>query len=89
MELIRKWIGVALLLSLGSATPCAVGATYVAGPTNYHDAVRGLKAGDTLSLLTGEYRGGLKIHGLHGQPGRPIVIRGPKPGATAAAVFVA
>jgi hypothetical protein len=77
------------LCSLGSVATAALGADYAAGPANYIDIVRTLKAGDTLSLVGGEYREGLTIHNLHGNPGHPIVIRGPRPRMPAKAVFIA
>ena len=60
----------------------------VAGPADYLAVVPTLAAGDTLSLVAGEYRGGLTIHHLHGKAGRPIVIRGPAAGSGGRAIFV-
>ena len=61
--------------------------TYDATPDNYRDLVRQLRAGDTLLLAPGEYRGGLALHDLAGEPDRPITITGPADGPPA--TFVA
>ncbi|MBK6337381.1 MAG: right-handed parallel beta-helix repeat-containing protein [Betaproteobacteria bacterium] len=47
-----------------------------AGPDDYRNAVRRLRAGDTLRLAPGVYTHGLNVHRLEGAEGRPIVIRG-------------
>ncbi len=47
-----------------------------AGPDDYRDAVRRLRAGDTLRLAPGVYTHGLNVHRLEGAEGRPIVILG-------------
>lgn len=56
-------------------------------PENYRALVASLKPGDTLHLAPGEYRHGLRLHGIAGTPAAPIVIRGPAHGDPA--VFVA
>lgn len=57
--------------------------TYAAGPDNYRRLVAGLRAGDTLALAPGEYRDGLPLHNLDGEPDRPITIAGPAQGTPA------
>jgi len=61
--------------------------TYEATPENYRRLLDRLRAGDTLALAPGEYRDGLRLHNLAGEPGRPITITGPARGP--AASFVA
>ncbi len=56
---------------------------YAADPENYLRALRALGPGDTLTLRSGLYRHGLPLHDIHGDPQRPIVIRGPRAGAPA------
>lgn len=60
---------------LGSAAT-ATAAVFEAGPLDYRERLRALQPGDELRLVPGRYRDGLPLHGLHGAPGRPIVIRG-------------
>ena len=57
-------------------------ATYAGTPANYLAFLRKLQPGDTLTLAPGTYRGGLPLHGIHGAPGRPIVIRGSREAPT-------
>lgn len=76
------------LWSIALAANPALGADHVVGPADYLAAVPTLEPGDTLSLVAGEYRGGLPIRHLHGEPGRPIVVRGPASGSAGRAVFV-
>ena len=47
------------------------------GPSDYLPLLAGLRAGDHLLLAAGTYRNGLDLRGLHGAPGKPIVIEGP------------
>jgi len=54
-----------------------------AGPADYRARLRALRPGDILQLAPGEYGSGLPVHGLAGEPGRPIVIHGPASGAPA------
>jgi hypothetical protein len=63
------------LLLLAIACP-AVAAELLAGPDDYREAVRRLRAGDVLRLAPGVYTHGLNVHRLEGSEGRPIVIRG-------------
>ncbi len=63
------------LLLFAMACP-AVAAELLAGPDDYRDAVRRLRAGDVLRLAPGVYTHGLNVHRLEGAEGRPIVIRG-------------
>jgi len=58
-------------------------AQIAATPHDYVGRVKALRAGDTLRLAPGRYASGLRIHHLHGEPGRPIVIEGPEDGAAA------
>ncbi len=46
-------------------------------PDNYLSLLRQLGPGDTLALAPGVYRDTLPLHGMLGEPGRPITIRGP------------
>jgi hypothetical protein len=64
----------------------AAARTIDATPADYADRVARLQPGDTLSLGPGEYRQGLRIHGLAGTAAAPIVIRGPANGARAVLV---
>lgn len=61
--------------SLWAGTPHA--ADFHAGPSDYRSVLSRLVAGDRLRLRAGEYRNGLVLQGMHGAPGRPIVIEGP------------
>lgn len=53
-----------------------------ADPSDYRAKLAGLRPGDRLELAPGEYPG-LPIQGLHGEPGRPIEIAGPRTGPRA------
>jgi hypothetical protein len=57
-----------------AATP---GRILVGHPGNYRELLRQLGPGDTLVLEPGAYRDTLPLHGMRGEPGRPIVVRGP------------
>jgi hypothetical protein len=52
-------------------------------PENYRQLLAVLRAGDTLTLAPGEYRDGLPLHGMSGEPGRPITVSGPEHGSPA------
>jgi len=70
------------------AVPDATGRIIEVGPADYLTALGNLKAGDTLRLAPGEYDDpqgvpGLPLFDLHGEPGRPIVIEGPREGPKA------
>src|SRR5262249_59569430 len=52
-------------------------------PADYLASISKLGPGDTLALAAGDYTGGLPVHGLVGEPGRPIVIAGPRSGPPA------
>ena len=54
-----------------------------AAPDNYRHLIALLQPGDTLELSAGEYRDGLPVHHLSGEPGRPITISGPPTGPSA------
>jgi hypothetical protein len=65
-----------------ASTPAKV---YLGNPSNYLSLLRGLKAGDTLILESGDYDSpnevpGLPVLDLNGEPGRPITITGPDTG---------
>jgi hypothetical protein len=49
-------------------------------PANYRQLLSQLAPGDTLQLRAGEYRQGLPVHRLNGQPDNPILITGPEQG---------
>lgn len=53
------------------------GQALTAGPSDYQPLLTGLRTGDHLMLAAGTYLDGLDLRGLHGDPGRPIVIQGP------------
>lgn len=61
----------------------ACATTYTAGPNDYRTVLGRLGPGDTLSLQAGVYRSGLRLHGMHGDERRPIVIHGPRTGPQA------
>ena len=67
-----------LLLMLAGANVQAK--TYTADAGNYIQTLHLLSPGDTLQLEPGYYRGGLRLHGLHGEEGAPITITGPRVG---------
>ena len=54
-----------------------------ATPDNYRRIIGLLHPGDTLALSPGEYRDGLPVRNLSGEPGRPITISGPRRGVPA------
>lgn len=58
-------------------------ATIHANPETYVRLVRALRPGDVLQLDRGRYEHGLRIRDLHGAPGRPILIYGPRDGPPA------
>ena len=71
-----QWFGWLLLFAL--ACP-AVAAELRAGPDDYRDAVRRLRAGDVLRLAPGVYTHGLNVHRQEESEGRPIAThRGDK-----------
>ncbi|MFP5409365.1 MAG: hypothetical protein ACLGG6_00160 [Gammaproteobacteria bacterium] len=67
------------LLGLMMGAACA--ADYRAGPQNYRELLRQLRAGDRLLLEPGNYVRGLPLRNLAGQPGRPIIIEAADPDA--------
>lgn len=71
----------AVLLMVGPQPVRA--ATLSGNPDNYHRLLRTLKPGDNLALAPGEYLRGLRVHDLHGEPDRPIVVAGPAEGVRA------
>jgi hypothetical protein len=66
----------------GPSTPRCAAAIYRANHSNYVSRVARLKAGDTLDLEAGTYKG-LTIKGLHGTAFAWIVITGPSSGPPA------
>lgn len=76
------------VLMLAASAPASVlgGEEVWADPGDYRQAVRTLRAGDVLRLRPGVYRQGLTLHGMVGEDGDPIEIRGPLAGDPA--VFV-
>jgi hypothetical protein len=54
-----------------------------ATPASYTSELGMLGPGDLLQLAAGTYTQGLPLQGLHGEPGRCIVIEGPASGPTA------
>jgi len=74
-------MGLFLLCLCGTVSAMAQELT--AGPGDYRVTLRALAPGDTLRLAPGSYAGGLPLHGLRGEPKRPIVISGPASGAPA------
>ncbi len=67
---------VALLLH---ASPAAAAELKVASDEELRAAVARLRAGDTLLVAPGEYRGGLSLRGLEGTAKAPTVIAGSDP----------
>ncbi len=59
------------------AAGLAQAADYHAGPPDYRAFLPRLVAGDRLLLRAGDYRHGLLLKGLAGEPGQPIEIAGP------------
>jgi hypothetical protein len=72
---------VGALLLCGFSAVDAGAADYSAGTSDYRAAVARLRAGDTLHLAAGVYRGGLDLHGLVGTSAMPIAIVGSTEGA--------
>jgi len=70
-----------LLIAVFPANVCCQIIT--AGPVDYAGYLPGLKPGDTLSLHSGIYTGGLKIKNRNGSSALPIVISGPEKGEPA------
>jgi|GEM_PF-922353 len=62
------------LTALATGAPAG---TIRATPADYKAKVAALKPGDTVVLVAGEYRGLLRLVGLHGEPNAPITIQGP------------
>ena len=73
----RSLASFAMLAALAVVSFAVAASTYDATPENYRDLIRQLRAGDTLLLAAGEYRDGLPLHDLAGEPDRPITISGP------------
>jgi hypothetical protein len=70
-------------LGLAGLTGQALATEYSAGPEDYRGILPRLVAGDRLMLRAGDYRHGLALRGLAGEPGRPVRIEGPATGAPA------
>src|SRR6266508_1810770 len=69
------------LLAAGDTGATSV---YRGTPDNYRRLITLLGPGDTLALSAGDYRDGLPVHHLSGEPGRSITISGPRRGRPAA-----
>lgn len=65
------------IFSCGVGARLAHAADFSAGPQDYREFLPRLVAGDRLLLRAGDYERGLPLHGLHGEPGHPIIIEGP------------
>jgi hypothetical protein len=65
---------------LSHIIPVQSAATYIANPGNYLSRLRTLHPGDSLQLMSGDYRAGLPVHNLRGTPEAPITISGPEDG---------
>jgi hypothetical protein len=82
----RHLTAIAAFLAVAVAAPVAAPRDATAdelvraNPENYLRLLAKLTPGQTLELEAGEYRGGLPIHRLNGEPGKPIVVSG-VPGA--------
>ena len=74
-------------LAIHAFSTLALAETVRANPQTYASLLRRLQPGDVLQLEPGRYEQGLRIHDLHGTPGSPIVVRGPRDGDPA--IFVA
>ena len=82
-----RWLLFALALAGWPAIGPALAVEHVGTPADYLGWLPRLRPGEVLRLEPGTYAGGLPIHSMHGEPGRPIVIAGP-PGPLPA-VFIA
>ena len=71
-----------LLATLVLAQGGTFAETVAATPSNYAGLLPKLRPGDTLELAPGRYTNGLRLHGLNGAAGDPIVIRGNRDAAT-------
>ena len=71
------------VLGLALSPTLLFGTDYTGTPDSYLERLRQLQAGDRLLLQPGQYRDGLKIHGLQGTAGAQIAIQGPASGAPA------
>ncbi|HKA45002.1 MAG TPA: hypothetical protein VKF40_23670 [Burkholderiales bacterium] len=70
----RRWTA---LIAFALA-PAGAAETYSGAPADYLSLLKKLQPGDTLTLAAGDYTGGLPVHNLVGQRGKPIVIAGPR-----------
>ncbi len=69
--------GLIALLGFSDGPGQAAAETFTATPANYLSFLDKLKPGDRLMLQAGSYRRGMILKGLHGEPGKAIVITGP------------
>src|SRR5262245_51698342 len=83
----RSLICVVVAAAFVAAGGAAAESTYRSDPANYRRVLPLLAPGDTLALSAGEYRDGLPLLDLSGEPGRPISISGPPEGPRA--IFLA
>lgn len=61
----------------------SAGTVHRGNPSTYRDLLLTLRPGDTLSLETGTYTDGLRLHNVHGTLGAPVTIAGPALGPRA------
>lgn len=71
--------GAGLVLLLGLTRGSGAQETRVGDVAGLRRAIAAAKPGSRILLAPGEYPGGISLRGLHGQPGRPIVIGGADP----------
>ncbi len=81
----RKALALLALGALSGVAGPARAAELTATPASYRAVVEALQPGDRLALAAGTYEG-LDLHGLAGEPARPIVISGPSSGPRAVVV---
>ena len=76
-----NWLTVLGVFTLGSSPPQAPADARVPVSTveELRAALAGAGPGTTIALMPGEYRGGIAVRGLRGEPGRPIVIAAADP----------
>lgn len=79
------WLATVILAGAAAASAASARVLY-AGPSDYAGWIDDLRPGDELRLEPGSYRRGLRLHGIEGAPGSPIVITGPVTGPRAVLV---
>ncbi len=83
----RNWLWLLATTMLAQFAGGSAAETLSGTPENYRSLLPVLKPGDILRLSSGIYMGGLRLHGMSGAPGKPIIIAGATSGT--GAVFVA